>query len=101
MQGNDLDRVVISHPSLNHEIVVQLQNLDELNPNTVIETVENLLSSNEDLAMDDDFDISIGTIEIPTVKKHYTGYVNNTNDTSCSQRSISYAWAKMNHVRVV
>ena len=41
MQGNDLGRVVIHHPSLNHEIVVPLQQLDGLDANTIMETVEN------------------------------------------------------------
>ncbi|XP_053381794.1 uncharacterized protein LOC128549269 [Mercenaria mercenaria] len=116
MQGNDLGRVVIHHPSLNHEIVVPLQQLDQLDANTVMETVENVLSSNENVPMDSDFNISVGTIEVPKgagkrkhvtdiqstnnslMKKHSIGYINNPNDKLCLQRSIAYAWAKINQV---
>ncbi|XP_053382446.1 uncharacterized protein LOC128549547 isoform X2 [Mercenaria mercenaria] len=116
MQENDLGRVVINHPSLNHEIVIPLQQLNQLNANTVMETVETVLSSNENLSMDGDFDISIGTIEVPKgagkrknitdiessnnslIKKQSIGYINNPHDNLCLQRSIAYAWAKLNQV---
>ena len=91
LQGNDLGRVVIHHPSLNHEIVVPLRPLDELDADAILENVENVLSSNENLPMDEDFDVSIGSIELPKGGGKNT-YISDlhSNNSIMKKKSIGY-----------
>ena len=65
LAGNDLGRVVIQHDTLNNPIVVPLRPWDDLNANTVMETIEKVLNSHENLSIDDSFDITVGSIELP------------------------------------
>ncbi|KAJ8307839.1 hypothetical protein KUTeg_014622 [Tegillarca granosa] len=86
LQGNDLGRVVISHPKLTSNIIVPLQKLDELSGAKVMEYVENVLNSHEHLALEDEMTIDVGTIEIP--KGGYGIQINNIQDSLCLARAI-------------
>ena len=112
LAGNDLGRVVIQHDALHNPIVVPLRPWDELNANTVMETIEKVLNSHEDLPIDDSFDITVGLIDLPKggarrqitrlegegnsieKKKSIVTIVN--NDQLCMARAISVSWAKLN-----
>ena len=112
LAGNNLGRVVIQHDALSNPIVVLLRPLDDLNANTVMETIEKILNSHENLSIDDSFDITVGSIELPKGgarcrttrldgegnslerKKSIVTILN--NDQLCMARSISVSWAKLN-----
>ena len=112
LAGNDLGRVVIQHDALNNPIVVPLRPWDDLNANTVMETIEKVLNSHENLSIDDSFDITVGSIELPKGgarcritrlegednslerKRSIVTIVN--NDKLCMARAISVSWAKLN-----
>jgi hypothetical protein len=51
--GNDLGRVVIHHQGLHDPIIVPLQPLDELKANKIMEIIEIVLNSNQNLSIDD------------------------------------------------
>ena len=114
MEGSDLGRVIVRHPDLQNPIVVPLQPLEELDASKIMETVENVLTSNEELTMSAGFDIDIGTIELPKggsrrriislhgnhnslMRKSSIGYIEN-QDNLCLARSIAYSWAKLHTV---
>lgn len=62
---SDLGRVVIQHPKLNNAIVVSLRKWGDLNTNTVMSEVTKVLNSNEDVPVDGDLIVTIGSIDIP------------------------------------
>ncbi len=65
LAGNDLGRVVIHHGGLQDPIVVPLQPLDNLEADTVMGTIEKVLNSKQNLSVDDSFEISVGSIDLP------------------------------------
>ena len=62
---DDLIRNVIRHQSLHHPIIVPLMKISELNPDIIMEKIENTLNINEILTVDETFKMDIGIIEIP------------------------------------
>ena len=65
LAGNDLGQVVIQYDALHNPIVVPLQPWDELNANTGMDTIEKVLNSHESLSIDDSFNITVGSIDLP------------------------------------
>ena len=65
LAGIDLGRIVIHHAGLHDAIVVPLQPWETLNADTVLAIIEKVLNSNQDLSIDDSFDISVGSIDLP------------------------------------
>ena len=63
--GNDLGRVVIHHDGLQDPIVVPLQPWDGLNVDVVMGQIEKVLNSHQELALNESFEITIGTINLP------------------------------------
>ena len=55
INDNDLLRVVIRHDALNHAIVVPLQAAGDMNVEKILSKIENVLQSEESLAVDDSF----------------------------------------------
>ena len=52
---NDLARVIIRHQGLHSAVVVPLQQADQLDADKVMNMIENVLQSEENLVMDDSF----------------------------------------------
>ncbi|VDI57140.1 Hypothetical predicted protein [Mytilus galloprovincialis] len=67
-RGNDYDlgRVIISHPELNNSIVVPLDNWSNINSQRVMDAVENVLNSDENLPLDTAMQVTIGSIAVPS-----------------------------------
>ena len=65
LAGNDLGRVIIQHEGLHDPIVISLQPWDEINADVVMGTIENVLNSNQNLAVDESFYISIESMDLP------------------------------------
>ena len=111
---NDLGRVVIHHPSLNDAIVVPLQPLHQLNKDAVLQTIENVLQSHEDLSISDGFDINIGIINVPkgSGRLRITSLTGTNNfihrkqslvkiinaDHLCLARAIAMSWTRLHTV---
>ena len=111
---NDLGRVVIHHPSLNDAIVVPLQPIHQLNKDAVLQTIENVLQSHEDLSISDGFDINIGIINVPkgsgrlriTSRTGTNNFIHRKQslikiinaDHLCMARAIAMSWAKLHTV---
>ena len=111
LQGNDLGRVVIHHDALHNPVVVPLQKWDTLDANRVMEILEKVLNSNQELSIDETFDIIIGTIDLPKggKRKHIIRIKGeNTSldlkrsvvaieneDKMCMARAIGVSWAKL------
>jgi hypothetical protein len=114
LAGNDLGRVVIHHEALNNPIVIPLQKWDLLDANKVMDTVQNVLNSNEDLPLDQSFRVTVGTVNLPKGghrlritqlhgadnsihrKNSMVEIVN--DDQMCMARAIGVCWAKANTV---
>ena len=65
LNGADLGRVIIHHPKLENNIYVPLRPLDNLSGHKVLEHLENVMSSHQDLDMNDSFHIDLGMMELP------------------------------------
>ena len=61
----DLGLVGITHPQLNNPIVVPIQKWSLLNSNTVMDNIERVINSEENLPLDAQMQITIGSIAIP------------------------------------
>lgn len=66
-KGDDsnLGRVVIQLPKLNSAILVSLRKWEDLNADTVMSEVTKVLNSNEDVPVDGDLIVTIGSIDMP------------------------------------
>lgn len=65
LEGNDLCRIIVKHPDLTSSIVIPLQKIDELSGDKVMEYIENVLNSHENLTLQKEMAIDIGTMELP------------------------------------
>jgi hypothetical protein len=116
LTGSDLGRVIVQHDRLNNPIVVGLQPWEQLNADKVMETVQNVLNSNEDLPLDESFRVMVGSIDLP--KGSAGGHLKITRlrgednsihrkmsmiqivnvDQMCMARAIGVCWASANVV---
>ena len=113
LAGNDLGRVVIHHDGLQNPIVVPLEPWDRLNVDVVMGQIEKVLNSHQELAMNESFEINIGSINLPKgsgkrrpitslegdknsiqIKKSIVTIDN--DDQLCMARAIGVGWAKLN-----
>ena len=107
--GN-LGRVVIHHPNLTNAIVVSLRPLEELTVEAIMNVIENVLTSHEELNFVDGLKIDFGVITLPQGgrgrchilnidkaidKKHCFVRIKN-NDNMCMSRAIAVSWVKAN-----
>ena len=65
LAGNDFRRVIIQHEGLHDSIVIPLRPWDQLNADVVIGTIEKVLNNNQNLSVDEGFDITIGSVDLP------------------------------------
>ena len=65
LAGNDLGRVIIQQEGLHEPIVIPLQPWDQLNADVVLGTIEKVLNSNQNLSVDESFDITIDSVDLP------------------------------------
>ena len=115
MAGNDLGRVVIHHDGLHDPIVVPLRPWDRLNVDVMMEHIEKVLNSHQELSVNDSFDITIGTIDLPkgggkgnrrpitslqgdknSIQIKTSLVTIDNNDQLCMARAIGVGWAKLN-----
>ena len=65
LAGNDLGHVVIQHDGLHDPIVLHLQPWDQLDSSKVMDTIEKVLNSHQNLAVDKSMDMAVGIVDLP------------------------------------
>lgn len=111
LSGNDLGRLVIHHDGLHDPDVVPLQVSDTLEANKAMATLEIVLNINQELSINDSFDITMGTVDLPKggtrwritrIKgpKNSLGLKKSIvtiekDDHLCMARAIGVNWAKL------
>ena len=70
LAGNNLGRMVIHHDGIQDSIVVPLQPWDRLNVDVVMGQIEKVLNGGQALAMNESFEITIGTINLTKGRTH-------------------------------
>ena len=62
----DLARIYINHPSLHKPSIVPPMPLEELNAQSIMDQIDNVLQSDETLPLDEQFQIHLGIAHIPS-----------------------------------
>ena len=70
LADNDLRSMVIHPDGIQDPIVVHFQLLDRLNVDVVMGQIEKVLNGRQELAMNESFEITIGTINLPKGRTH-------------------------------
>ena len=105
--NQDVARVYINHPKLNHAIIVKPQALGDLSPQTIIDSVQNVVQSEEGLCIDDEFTVELGVVRMDkgAGRRHITDTSKdlsakrsivqiNNDDNLCLARSIAVCIAR-------
>jgi len=111
---NDSGKVLVHHPSLNDATVVPLRPLEMLNADVVMEHIEKVLQSHENLAITDGFEVDVGIINVPkgsgwmkitdvhsdnnSIKKKKSIVQIVNEDILCMSRTIAVSCARINKV---
>ena len=112
LAGNDLGRVVIQHDGLHDPIIKPLQPWDQFDSSKVMDTIEKVLNSHQNLAVEKSMDITVGIVDLPKggARKRITKIKGDNNslqlkksivtikngDQLCMARAIGVSWAKLN-----
>ena len=115
LAGNNLGRLVIHQEGLHDPIMVPLRPWDGLNMDVVMEHIEKVLNSHQELSVNDSFDITIWAIDLPkgggkgnrrpitslhglkNLIRIKTSLVTiDNNDQLCMVRAIGVGWVKLN-----
>ena len=59
-QEGDMGRLYINHPQLQKSIIIPPQPTEEINSDAIMEAIENMLQSEEGLAVTDGFEVQLG-----------------------------------------
>ena len=111
LADNDLVRIVIHHNGLHDPIVVPLQTWESINADTILQIIEKVLNSNQELAINESFEITVGCINLlkggsrrqitsirgenSSLKLKKSVITIENDDVLCMARSIAVAWAKL------
>ena len=107
-QPGSLARMYINAPALHNAIVVPPRPLGEMNPDVIMDAVENVLNSDEGIAVSDDFTVQLGianlerggarklmhNIEKDRIGKRSLIGIRN-DDNMCLARSLAVAIARL------
>ena len=89
LEGNDLGHVVIQHDGLHDPIFIPLQPWIQLDANKVMDTIEKVMNSNQNLAIDENMDIAVGTVDLPKGGSRYRiAKINGKNNSLKLKTSI-------------
>ena len=84
--SQDIARVFINHPKLQHAIIVKPQSLGNLTPTTIMDAVQNVVQSEEGLCIDDEFTVELGVVRME--KGGGRRYITNIQQDRIAKRSI-------------
>lgn len=66
LSDRDFIRVVIHSDSLITNIVVPLRKIEHMTPQVILDHVNHVLTSHEDMPLDESFFLDIGTVQVPS-----------------------------------
>ena len=111
LQDGDLVRIYMNHPDLHVPIMVPTRKIEYFQAEDIMAEIEKVLQSEEELKLDEHFEIHVGTIKIPrggrgsnnimneehkiNVKRSIVEIVNE-DDNLCFDRSVVVCLAKLN-----
>ena len=88
-KDSDLGNLILHNKGL-EDITIELRPWGELNEEVVLEEITRVLQSHKDLSIDPGFEITVGSIEIPSGKGHTKGYTLSGPDSSVRLKSRAF-----------
>lgn len=88
LNDNDLVTVVIRHEQLTNSIVVPLRRIDEINALVILSHIEKVLSSYNELKLNESFESTIGLIDMPKGAGRYN--ITNPETDAYNKRSMVF-----------
>ena len=114
LDDNNLMRLVVHHPKLTNNIHIPLRKIENLSGHDALEYVENVMSSHQDLDMDDSFYVDVGTMELPkggtrlpitslagmdnSIERNKSIIEISSSDNSCLPLAVGVAFATANKI---
>ena len=114
LNDNDLMRLIVHHPDLTNNIHIPLRKVENLSGHDVLEYVENVMSSHQNLDMNDSFNVDVGTMELPkggtrlpitslagadnSIERKRSVIEVKSSDNSCLPLAVGIAFATANRV---
>ena len=109
-EEGDIGRVYINHPALEKPAVIPPRPLNEINPEIIMDAVENVLQSEENLNVMEGFDVQLGVARIERGGTNGNPIINvqdarfskramvsiNNDDNLCLARALAVGIAKNN-----
>ena len=109
LQNGDLVRVYLNHPILHTPITVSARPVEELTVEDIMTEVEKVLQSEDELKLDEQFEIHVGILRIPRggrgkyfadrqqniYRKRSIVQIANTGDNLCFDRAVAVCLAKL------
>ena len=109
LQNGDLVRVYLNHPILHTPITVSARPVEELTVEDIMTEVEKVLQSEDELKLDEQFEIHVGILRIPRggrgkyfadrqqniYCKRSIVQITNTGDNLCFDRAVAVCLAKL------
>ena len=109
LQNGDLVRLYLNHPILNVPIIISARPIEELTVEDIMTEVEKVLQSEEELKLDEQFEIHVGILRIPRggrgkyfvdrqqsiCRKRSIVEIVNTGDNLCFDRAVAVCLAKL------
>ena len=86
-EEGDVGRIYVNHPALQKPVVVPPRPLNEMNHDVIMEAVENVLQSEENLDVTDGFDVQLGVARIERGGTNGRP-ITNVQDARFSKRAI-------------
>ena len=109
LENGDLVRFYLNHPILNVPIIVSARPIEDLTVEDIMTDVEKVLQSEEELKLDEQFEIHVGILRIPRggrgkyfinrqeniYRKHSIVEIVNKDDNLCFDRAVAVCLAKL------
>ena len=111
LQDGDLVRIYMNHPDLHVPIMIPACAIQDLQAEDIMAEVEKVLKSEEELKLDENFEIHVGILQIPCggrgkkdvldneqfiAAKRSIVQIENEHDNLCFDRSLAVCLAKLN-----
>ena len=63
-ENQDVARIYINHPRLNHAIIVKPRALSDMSPKIIMDSIQNVIQSEEGLSVDEEFTVDLGVVRM-------------------------------------
>ena len=89
-KDSDLVNLILHNNGLSKDIAITLRPWGELNEDVALEEITRVLQSNQDVPIDPGFQITVGSIEIPSGKGYTKGYTLSGADSSVRLKNRAF-----------